>query len=88
VTGPNSKGEIVAAVTASVWPMIADGRVRPIIGAHMPIQQAAQAHQKLVSGEVHAKDRAGRLGALTRPSSVCPGLSACKVGETLGVFPP
>ncbi len=55
VTGPNSKGEIVAAVTASVWPMIADGRVRPIIGAHMPIQQAAQAHQKLVSGEVHGK---------------------------------
>jgi putative PIG3 family NAD(P)H quinone oxidoreductase len=55
VSGPNSKGEIVAAVTASVWPMIADGRVRPIIGARLPIQQAAEAHQKLVSGEVHGK---------------------------------
>lgn len=55
VTGPNSKGEIVAAVTASVWPMIADGRVRPIIGARMPIQQAGEAHQKLVSGDVHGK---------------------------------
>ena len=55
VSGPNSKSEIVAAVTASVWPMIADGRVRPIIGARMPIQQAGEAHKKLVSGDVHGK---------------------------------
>jgi putative PIG3 family NAD(P)H quinone oxidoreductase len=55
VTGPNSKSEIVQAVTASVWPMIAEGRVRPIIGARMPIQQAADAHQRLVEGEVTGK---------------------------------
>jgi NADPH2:quinone reductase len=55
VSGPNSKSEIVAAVTASVWPMIADGRVRPIIGARMPIQEASEAHKKLVSGDVHGK---------------------------------
>ncbi|GBG40848.1 oxidoreductase [Mycobacterium montefiorense] len=54
-SGPNSKGEIVAAVTASVWPMVADGRVRPFIGARLPIQQAGEAHRKLVSGEVHGK---------------------------------
>jgi NADPH2:quinone reductase len=40
VSGPNSKSEIVQAVTASVWPMIADGRVREIIGARMPIERA------------------------------------------------
>jgi NADPH2:quinone reductase len=55
VSGPNSKSEIVQAVTASVWPMIADGRVREIIGARMPIQQAGAAHQKLVSGKVTGK---------------------------------
>ncbi len=55
VTGPNSKTEIVQAVTASVWPMIADGRVRPIIGARMPVQQAADAHQRLVAGKVTGK---------------------------------
>ena len=55
VSGPNSKGEIVAAVTASVWPMIADGRVRPIIGARMPVQQAADAQHLLVSGKVSGK---------------------------------
>ena len=54
-SGPNSKSEIVAAVTASVWPMIADGRVRPIIGARMPIQEAGEAHKKLTSGDVHGK---------------------------------
>jgi NADPH2:quinone reductase len=55
VSGPNSKSEIVQAVTTSVWPMIADGRVRPIIGARMPVQQAADAHQQLVSGKVTGK---------------------------------
>jgi putative PIG3 family NAD(P)H quinone oxidoreductase len=55
VSGPNSKSEIVKAVTASAWPMIADGRVRPIIGACMPIQQAAEAHKLLVSGQVSGK---------------------------------
>ena len=55
VSGPHSKGEIVAAVTTSVWPMLADGRVKPIIGARLPIQQAAEAHQRLVAGQVHGK---------------------------------
>src|SRR5271163_3074923 len=55
VSGPNSKGEIVAAVTASVWPMVADGRVKPFIGERMPIQEASEAHQKLVAGHVHGK---------------------------------
>lgn len=55
VTGPNSKTEIVQAVRASVWPMIADGRVRPIIGASMPIQQAGDAHRRLVASDVTGK---------------------------------
>lgn len=55
VNGPNSKSEIVAAVTTSIWPMIAAGAVRPIIGARMALQQAADAHQLLVSGKVSGK---------------------------------
>jgi putative PIG3 family NAD(P)H quinone oxidoreductase len=53
--GPNSKSEIVAAVTASVWPMIADGRVQPVIGARLPIQDAGEAHRLLSAGEVTGK---------------------------------
>ena len=55
VSGPNSKTEIVRAVTDSVWPMIADGRVRPVIGARLPIERAGDAHRQMVDGKVTGK---------------------------------
>ena len=55
VSGPGGKSEIVAEVIANVWPMIADGQVRPIIGAEFPIEQARAAHELLASGEVFGK---------------------------------
>jgi putative PIG3 family NAD(P)H quinone oxidoreductase len=55
VSGPGSKSEVVAEVVANVWPMIADSRVRPIIGAEFPIEQARAAHELLASGEVSGK---------------------------------
>ncbi|QUR69347.1 NAD(P)H-quinone oxidoreductase [Mycobacterium spongiae] len=54
-TGPNSKGAIVEAVTARVWPMIADGKIRPVIGARLPIQEAADAHRLMLSGQLAGK---------------------------------
>ena len=53
--GPIGKAAIVAAVVESVWPMIADGRVRPIIGATFPIERAGEAHALLASGDVTGK---------------------------------
>jgi putative PIG3 family NAD(P)H quinone oxidoreductase len=55
VDGPNSKSAIVSEVVEHVWPMVSAGRVRPIIGAEFPIQQAAEAHKLLASGEVIGK---------------------------------
>ncbi|MDP7706263.1 NAD(P)H-quinone oxidoreductase [Mycobacterium sp. TY815] len=55
VSGPNSKSAIVDAVTTSVWPMFASQRVRPIIGRRLPIQEAAEAHRLLQSGETFGK---------------------------------
>ena len=55
VRGPSSKSEVVSAVVENVWPMVADGRVRPIIGAEFPIQEAAAAHELLNSGDVSGK---------------------------------
>jgi putative PIG3 family NAD(P)H quinone oxidoreductase len=55
VDGPAGKGAIVTEVVKNVWPMIADGRVRPVVGAVLPIQQAAEAHKLLASGEVTGK---------------------------------
>src|ERR1700687_5873380 len=55
VYGPGSKSAIVDEVVANVWPMVSDGRVRPVIGAEFPIQQAAAAHKLLASGDVSGK---------------------------------
>jgi putative PIG3 family NAD(P)H quinone oxidoreductase len=55
VEGPSSKGEVVAEVVRNVWPMVVDGRVRPIVGAEFPIEEAAAAHELLNSGEVAGK---------------------------------
>jgi putative PIG3 family NAD(P)H quinone oxidoreductase len=41
------KSEIVAQTVEHVWPMIADGRVRPIVHATFPLDDVAQAHQVL-----------------------------------------
>jgi putative PIG3 family NAD(P)H quinone oxidoreductase len=55
VEGATSKSAIVAAVVQSVWPMIADGQVRPITGAVFPIDRAHEAHELLASGKVTGK---------------------------------
>jgi NADPH2:quinone reductase len=55
IGGPHGKGVIVQAVLASVWPMIAAGTVRPVIGARFPIEDAAEAHRVLAAGEIAGK---------------------------------
>lgn len=55
VEGPHGKGVIVAAAVESVWPMIAERSVLPVIGARFPIQQAAEAHRALAAGETYGK---------------------------------
>ncbi len=49
------KAALVAAVGEHVWPMVADGRVRPVVHARLPLDRAADAHRMLDSGEVFGK---------------------------------
>ena len=49
------KARIVAAVREQVWPLVADGQVRPVVHAVLPLDQAARAHTMLESGEVFGK---------------------------------
>lgn len=44
---PEEKAEIVAQTVQHVWPMITDGRVRPIVHATFSLGDVAQAHQVL-----------------------------------------
>ena len=52
---PEEKGAIARALEANVWPVLARGRVRPVIHATFPLAQAADAHRLLESGEVIGK---------------------------------
>ncbi|MBD8868111.1 NAD(P)H-quinone oxidoreductase [Nocardioides donggukensis] len=45
------KGAICASVVEHVWPLVAEGRVRPIVHATMPLEDAAEAHRMLEAGE-------------------------------------
>lgn len=46
---------IVAAVRERVWPLVAAGRVRPVVHARLPLADAPDAHRLLASGEVFGK---------------------------------
>ncbi|WP_327235552.1 NAD(P)H-quinone oxidoreductase [Streptomyces sp. NBC_01317] len=43
------KAAIVAAVRDNIWPLIAEGRVRPIVDRTLPMAEAAEAHRVLES---------------------------------------
>lgn len=44
---PGEKAAIVAAVREHVWPLLADGRVRPVVDRTLPMREAAGAHRVL-----------------------------------------
>ncbi|WP_424212858.1 NAD(P)H-quinone oxidoreductase [Streptomyces sp. BI20] len=46
------KAAIVAAVREHVWPLVASGRVRPVVHATLPVAEAAEAH-RLVESSAH-----------------------------------
>ena len=50
------KATIVAAVREHVWPLVADGRVRPVVHARYPLAEVARAHR-----EMEASTHVGKL---------------------------
>ena len=55
VEGPHGKAMIVAGVRDQVWPMIADGRVHPIVHGTVPMPDAGEAHAQFDQGGVIGK---------------------------------
>ena len=55
VDGPHGKGALCADVVTRLWPMIADGRIKPIVHATLPLARAGDAHQMLEAGGVIGK---------------------------------
>lgn len=48
---PEEKGQIARALEAKVWPLIASGRVKPIVHAQFPLDRAADAHRMMEASE-------------------------------------
>jgi putative PIG3 family NAD(P)H quinone oxidoreductase len=44
------KATICAEVAEHVWPLVADGSIRPIVGRTLPLAEAAEAHRLMESG--------------------------------------
>lgn len=44
-----AKARIAAALEAEVWPLLASGRIAPVIDAEFPLDQAAEAHARMES---------------------------------------
>ncbi|HET7431154.1 MAG TPA: NAD(P)H-quinone oxidoreductase [Nocardioides sp.] len=44
------KTTICAAVAEHVWPLVADGTIRPVVGTSLPLADAAEAHRLMESG--------------------------------------
>ncbi|GAA4394308.1 NAD(P)H-quinone oxidoreductase [Tsukamurella soli] len=51
LTGPGSKAAVVAQVQEHVWPMIAEGTVRPVISARLPLADAEEGQALLDSAD-------------------------------------
>ena len=49
------KATICAAVVEHVWPLVADGTIRPVVGRRFPLAEAAEAHRWMESGESTGK---------------------------------
>ena len=49
------KAAICAAVVEHVWPLVADGAVRPVVSTTMPLAEAGRAHALMESGESSGK---------------------------------
>ena len=49
------KATICAAVVEHVWPLVADGTIRPVVGRTYPLAEAGAAHRLMESGDSTGK---------------------------------
>ena len=54
VRSPNGSA-IIAAVRENVWPLLAEGRVRPVIDSVFDFEDAAAAHRRMESSAHRGK---------------------------------
>lgn len=48
---PEEKGQILKALEDRVWPLLADGTIAPVVDSCFPLDNVADAHRRLASGQ-------------------------------------
>ncbi|TNM41996.1 NAD(P)H-quinone oxidoreductase [Nocardioides albidus] len=51
----DGKARICASVVEHVWPLVADGTIRPVVSAVLPLEEVGEAHRMIESGEAVGK---------------------------------
>ena len=74
VTGPGSKAAIVASMREQLWPMIAAGKVVPIVDTTFPLERVGDAHRRMEQG--------GHFGKILLDVASTTGASATKATTT------
>ncbi len=49
------KAAICASVVENVWPLVADGTIRPVVSAVLPLEEVAEAHRMIEAGDAVGK---------------------------------
>ena len=52
IRSPEEKGEIANALLRYVWPMVADGKVKPVMDQSFGIENVVDAHSRLESDHI------------------------------------
>jgi len=55
VDGADGKGRIISSVVDGLWPLVAVGEVKPVVGRVVPMRDAADAHRAVMAGDVVGK---------------------------------
>jgi putative PIG3 family NAD(P)H quinone oxidoreductase len=45
------KAALTADIAEKVWPLVAEGKLRPVMDAHFPLARAGEAHRRMETGE-------------------------------------
>jgi len=60
---PEAKGKIAASLHKTVWPLLENGTVKPVIQNTFPLAEAASAHE-----QIEANETAGKLALIVDPA--------------------
>ena len=50
-----AKNQLAEGLRQDIWPLLNDGSIAPVIAATFPLDQAAEAHRMMESGELIGK---------------------------------